>query len=472
MRRSLVPVLACILAVACSRPVPTSRRDYVGVWTAPDRHLAIAADGRLEYQRKSDGTTLELGGRIREIEADQIRVGIWPITSTFRVDRGPHLEGGHWKMTIDGVELRRTEADTAPTPASQAALVEECTAGRGSSCSSLAALHAKGETADFKQAFHYAQLACNAGDVQGCGYLGDMYLVGAGVDRDVHGAQVALERACTGKIMRACFNLASLYADAGVLNDPTKAAELNQRACDGGDADACHNLALAYQQGLGVTKDVIRALQLLQKACESDPAVSCAYLGSLYDGGQVVEQDRPKAVELYRRACGANEPTGCYNFAAKLLEGELLNRDLQLAAKLFEKVCSSDGTGAEGTTPKKLSCYNLGTLYASGHGVPRSLERAAALFGTACDLDFPTGCHNLGNAYMAGAGVKEDSSKAVALFEKACAAGMAQSCTNLGNCYIEGRGVARDPHRAAELFKKACSGGSGKACDNSRMTTL
>lgn len=362
MRRSLVPVLACILAVACSRPVPTSRRDYVGVWTAPDRHLAIAADGRLEYQRKSDGTTLELGGRIREIEAEQIRVGIWPITSTFRVDRGPHLEGGHWRMTIDGVELRLTEADTAPTPASQAALVEECTAGRGSSCSSLAALHAKGETADFKQAFHYAQLACNAGDVQGCGYLGDMYLVGAGVDRDVHGAQVALERACTGKIMRACFNLASLYADASVLNDPTKAAELNQRACDGGDADACHNLALAYQQGLGVTKNVIRALQLLQKACESDPAVSCAYLGSLYDGGQVVEQDRPKAVELYRRACGANEPTGCYNFAAKLLEGELLNRDLQLAAK--------------------------------GRGVARDPHRAAELFKKACSGGSGKACDN------------------------------------------------------------------------------
>ena len=331
MHRSLVPLLLCTLIGACSRPVPASRGEYVGLWTAADRYLAITADGRLEYQRKSSGKTVELGGTIRAIEVDEIRAGIWPITSTFRVDRAPHLEGGQWKMTIDGVELCRTDGDTS---GSEGALVEECTAGRGSSCSSLSALYAKGEAADFKQAFHYAQLACNAGDAEGCGYLGEMYLAGPGVDKDVYAAQAALDKACTGKVMRACFNLATLYGDGSLPKDPKKAAEFNQRACDGGDADACHNLALAYQQGLGVADDMSKALLLLQKACSTDPVVSCAYLGSLYEAGEVVERDGPKAVELYRRACGANEPTGCYNFAAKLLEGKLLVQALRESLQL------------------------------------------------------------------------------------------------------------------------------------------
>lgn len=469
MRRSLVPLLLSTLVGACSHPVPASRGEYVGLWTAADRYLAITADGRLEYQRKSGGKTLELGGTIRAIEVDEIRAGIWPISSTFHVDRAPHLDGGQWKMTVDGVELSRTDDGTS---GSEEVLARECTAGNGSSCRSLSASYATGEDADLKQAFHYAQLACNAGDAEGCSYLGEMYAGGTGVDKDVDAAQPALDKACTGKVMRACFNLAMLYADGRLPKDLEKAAELYQRACDGGDADACHNLALAYQQGQGVAKDVSKTLLLLQKACSTDPVVSCAYLGSLYQAGEVVEPDGPKAIELYRRACGASEPTGCYNFAANLLEGKLLVRDLPLAARLFEKVCNTDGTGPEGTTPKKLSCHNLGALYASGDGVPQNLERAAALFTIACDLGYLSSCHNLGVAYMTGEGRAQDLTKAALLFENACTAGMAQSCTNLGTFYLEGRGVKRDPRKAGELFKKACSGGSAKGCSKSGAQAL
>ncbi|RYZ05466.1 MAG: sel1 repeat family protein [Myxococcales bacterium] len=472
MRRSFIPLL-CALAGACSHPVPASGEQFVGLWTAADRYLAISADGRLEYQRKSGGNTVELGGVIRSIDSEEIRTGIWPISSTFKVDRAPHLDGDQWKMTIDGVELSRTEADGAEGPGSEAALLEECAAGRAPSCSMLAVRYATGEAPDLQRAFQFAQTACKLGDAKTCAMVGEMYLAGSGVLRDVDAAQAALDKACTQTVARACFNLATLYLDGSLPKDLEKAAELNQRACDGGDADGCHNLALAYQEGTGISKDLPRALTLLQRACGIDPAVSCAYLGSLYQAGEVVERDGARAVELYRRACGVKEPTGCYNLAANLLEGKLLDRDLPLAARLFEHVCETEHTAVEGTTPRKLSCHNLGVLHASGEGgVPRSLERAAALFGTACDLGYLDSCHNVGMAYMTGEGVVQDLPKAALIFQNACAAGLARSCTNLGHLYREGRGVKQDSRKAAELFTKGCGGGSAKGCRAGEVVTL
>lgn len=438
MYRKLVPFLWCAWAVGCARPVPASQEEFVGVWTGTDMSVSITAEGRLDSRRKSAGFTVELGGSIRAIETDYIRVGIWPISSTFHVDRLPHVEGGRWKMTIDGVELSRDDSGGSLALGSDVA--------------------------------PRAQLACDAGDAQICSHLGETYLSGNGVEKDVHAAATALGKACDGKIARACFNLATLYQDGSLPQDPKRAAELNQRACDRSDADACHNLALAYQQGTGVTKDLSKTLDLLQKACSIDPVVSCSYLGGLYDAGEVVAQDEPRAIELFHRACGVGEPNGCYNFAVKLMMGEALVRDSTLAARLFEKVCNTDVTNGEGATAKHLSCHNLGALYASGDGVPKSEERALALFTKACDLGDATSCHNLGVAYSLVEGATHDLPKAIQLFEKACAAGMAASCTNLGNFYLEGKGVKLDRQQAVELFKKACSGGSEKGC--SRLADL
>lgn len=112
-----------------------------------------------------------------------------------------------------------------------------------------AVLYAKADPPDFKQAFHFAELACNAGDAEGCGYLGDMYLMGAGVDKDVRAAEAALDKACAGKVTRACFNLATAYSNGTLpentkkaAGNPKKAAALWKRACNAGSQVACRNL--------------------------------------------------------------------------------------------------------------------------------------------------------------------------------------------------------------------------------------
>ncbi|HXZ48394.1 MAG TPA: hypothetical protein VEG27_05195 [Usitatibacter sp.] len=95
------------LLVACSQPLPPARSAYVGDWRAAKMRLAISSDGFVRYVRATGRGKTSISAPIRRFEGDNFVVGVGVLSTTFVVSRPPHVEGGVWKMTVDGVELVR-----------------------------------------------------------------------------------------------------------------------------------------------------------------------------------------------------------------------------------------------------------------------------------------------------------------------------------------------------------------------------
>ncbi len=112
MRRALL-LAACLCAAQPSFakpvPVPADKAAYVGEWTGKDMRLNIKQDGQVEYKRKQPGKNVNLSVDLQGFNGDNFDVGFSLVRSTFVVSKPPHREDGMWKMTVDGVELTRTE---------------------------------------------------------------------------------------------------------------------------------------------------------------------------------------------------------------------------------------------------------------------------------------------------------------------------------------------------------------------------
>ena len=102
---------AVLLIAGCSEPIPQARLSYAGDWRANQMRLVITPAGYCEYSRRRDGgNSTTINAPIQRFEGDNFVVGIGLFSTTFIVSRPPHLDGGQWKMTVDGVELTRVSA--------------------------------------------------------------------------------------------------------------------------------------------------------------------------------------------------------------------------------------------------------------------------------------------------------------------------------------------------------------------------
>jgi uncharacterized protein len=195
-------------------------------------------------------------------------------------------------------------------------------------------------------------LWCTTGDLARCKELGDLYLAGAVVPRDVNRAAELYRKVCDGRVFEVCNLLGELYehlpgttattaeitnlferacsgsVPAGCLNlgmmlqgrgDLAQAVELFDRACSSGEAIGCFQLALALERGEGVERDVARALQLYETSCNDfDHVDSCLALNTIYFDGEIVEKDLTKAgvfggraIKIYDEGCAAGNQRDC-----------------------------------------------------------------------------------------------------------------------------------------------------------------
>lgn len=77
-----------------------------GNWQGLGMKLTITGDGTVQYERLAQGVTKSIsGGQIVKITPDHFDVKVLLATTTFKLNSPPKLEGGKWKMKVDGVEL-------------------------------------------------------------------------------------------------------------------------------------------------------------------------------------------------------------------------------------------------------------------------------------------------------------------------------------------------------------------------------
>jgi TPR repeat protein len=198
--------------------------------------------------------------------------------------------------------------------------------------------------------------ACNIGNADSCGLLGDLYYYGwGGVDQDFEQTRLLDKQACDGGSIESCGNLGLLYEKGlGGKTNYTAARSLYKKACNGGSSGSmarCSSLGMLYLNGVGGDRDYAEASAFFRKACDGGFMLGCTALGSLYQNGQGTLPDAGQARTLYEQACNGGEMVGC---------------------------------------------SWLGRLYEIGLGVPQDYGQARTLFKKACDGGFKPACESLG----------------------------------------------------------------------------
>jgi len=102
--------LACVAFVAaCAKPLPPDHANYAGRWEAPNMLLQISSDSQLLYEKHNGSASTKIDMPIREFNGNNFTVGFGPIATTFVVSQPPTQKDGKWLMTVDGVELTKTQ---------------------------------------------------------------------------------------------------------------------------------------------------------------------------------------------------------------------------------------------------------------------------------------------------------------------------------------------------------------------------
>ena len=119
----------------------------------------------------------------------------------------------------------------------------------------------------YASALPLLQRAAKSGNLQALSYLGNMYLLGLGVNRNY-----------------------------------TNAMNMYRRGADNGSAFCLFHQGIMYYNGLGVTIDQEKALELFRQAADRGNASAHFILSRLYNYGHLVNRDEAKA-KMHRKIC-------------------------------------------------------------------------------------------------------------------------------------------------------------------------
>jgi Sel1 repeat len=156
---------------------------------------------------------------------------------------------------------------------------------------------------DHKRAFELAAAGAAIGCAQSKGALGDCYVDGVGVAKDVgKGLALGRESAAAGSCFGQCVVGWCYRNGVGVAQDYAEALRLYSLAAAQGYAVAQNNLGLMFQNGLGVAQDYAEALRLYSLAAAQGYAIAQNNLGRMFRDGLGVAQDRTEVIRWFRRA--------------------------------------------------------------------------------------------------------------------------------------------------------------------------
>lgn len=102
--------LLSILLIACGKPLPTDKQNYLGTWQSDDGrvNLSINAEGRVEYENKQANSSSSVSAPITEFKGNNFSAGIGPLATEFKVSNPPQQTAdGTWTMTVDGYVLNK-----------------------------------------------------------------------------------------------------------------------------------------------------------------------------------------------------------------------------------------------------------------------------------------------------------------------------------------------------------------------------
>jgi TPR repeat protein len=205
------------------------------------------------------------------------------------------------------------------------------------------------EAGDVQEAAQLFQTAYDAGDAEGAFYLGRLFELGLGTDKDMRRATSLYALAAEEESVLAQNRLGLMYLDGEfVLQDFARAAELICAAAESGDANGQFNCGLLYAEGKGVTQDDTEALRLWEAASTANHIAATNYLAAAYKNGTGTSVDLQRAGELFGRTAMAGNPLGLYELARAYAAGTGVDQD-SVQAHAYANLAAVRGVDAART---------------------------------------------------------------------------------------------------------------------------
>lgn len=161
--------------------------------------------------------------------------------------------------------------------------------------------------------------AYEAGDGEGAFYLGRLFELGLGTDKDEMRAANLYSAAADSGSTKAQARLGLMYHEGRVLlRDYVEGTRLLCAAAEAGDAEGQLNCGMAYQLGRGVEIDTGKAEMYLQQSAEQGNILALNVLGQ----NALVAGDTEKAYDYLSKSANLGNAGGMYEYAKLLSSGD------------------------------------------------------------------------------------------------------------------------------------------------------
>jgi TPR repeat protein len=193
----------------------------------------------------------------------------------------------------------------------------------------------------------WLQRAVGQGHVFAGSQLGELYLLGRGLDRSPERAEPLIRRAADDGYRRAQNTLGFMYEyGAGVPIDYSAAVQWYRRSAEQGDMNGRYNLGRLYYDGLGVTRNRSEAFRWLAQAAEQGQKHALQKVVVMLRDGEGTPKDLLRAYSYCEAAAEAAGPTTSQgkeyaywrNQIAMGVSEEDLRRSSQLAAEIKGRI--------------------------------------------------------------------------------------------------------------------------------------
>ena len=183
---------------------------------------------------------------------------------------------------------------------------------------------------DDKAAYRTIKKLAENGDALSQNWLGQMYVDGSGVEKNLAEAIKWFEKSATQGYTPAHINLAWIYSEGiGIKKDLKKAASWYEKAAKLGDVKAETKLGALYLDGTGVKKDDNKALKLFESAAEKDHPMAQFYLALMYCNGRGVAADPTRCLVWMTLAARRGNTAAVKN--AKFIQSKMHSPQIKVA---------------------------------------------------------------------------------------------------------------------------------------------
>lgn len=264
--------------------------------------------------------------------------------------------------------------------------------------------------------------AATAGDMEARFMLGNCYLEGRGVERDVHKARPLMQEAAKQGhplARQAVPQIEAYFAEA------LATARRLRRAADAGDPQAQFELGSQYARGMFAPADHRTAAQYYEKAAAQNHAGAQLALFVAYERGQGVEKSLPKSHAWLVGAAALGNTDAMYYFARRYAEGTITPASLPSASMIFAKCQRLYPHYLDPAVPKKtfaqlqagaeagdiIAIFWLAMAFMHGEGTQKSIPLGLAWLLKGVELGYPQAQLEMARCHALGEGIPVNREK-------------------------------------------------------------